>query len=280
MFSKNNQIIASHSQIAMVFSDVQKARFMPIQSRMSGHFKNNSLIVSTAITGLLILSGCQGITSSEDILTSDTDCPTRPRMTLTSEHIQPTNLTSEIQIFTPSASSDQAIGYIFLGRIGQQLAYYSSNACIWVFTPMMNIMHDNILPEDGQYIIQIEKLSNNQNIQIELGLDVVHQDLDSQQDPNEYTSKWDFPLQECGDSNPDGLQTFYPVFVNQTDEDILNHIKATYCQDAFFIRREDDDERFIQIASFRDREKAQSFIETIRKDPLVDALEIGSERQL
>jgi hypothetical protein len=214
------------------------------------------------------------------ILTVNTDCPLLPKMVLNDDNIQPVNITSEIQIYTPSTSSDKAIGYLFSGQAGQRLTYDADNACIWVFTPMMDIMTDNILPEDGQYIIQIEQISNNQSIQVELGLDVVDQVIDEQEELNNDTLSWDFPMQECGDSNPSGLQTFYPVFINQTDEDILNHIKSNYCQDAFLTLRDDDETRSIQVASFRDLEKARSFIGTLRQDTLVDTVEIGSERQL
>ncbi len=254
---------------------------MSIQSRISDHFKSNGLIASLSITGLILtLSGCQNLNFKNDILASGTDCLSLPRMILTNDNIQPVNITSEIQIYTPSTSSDKAIGYLFSGQAGQRLTYDADNACIWVFTPMMDIMTDNILPEDGQYIIQIEQISNNQSIQVELGLDVVDQVIDEQEELNNDTLSWDFPMQECGDSNPSGLQTFYPVFINQTDEDILNHIKSNYCQDAFLTLRDDDETRSIQVASFRDLEKARSFIEILRKDTLLDTVEIGSERQL
>jgi hypothetical protein len=58
----------------------------------------------------------------------------------------------------------------------------------------------------------------------------------SRDNPAQNYPGWNFPTSECGDSNPPGLQNFYPVFVNRTDSSTLQYIKSNYCGDGAYLK--------------------------------------------
>ena len=69
---------------------------------------------------------------------------------------------------------------------------------------------------------------------------------------------YDFPLNFCGDKDPGGANSWYPVYVQDTPEN-LNRIKAYYCRDAIPKYREEKAIQSIQVASFLNQKKAQEF---------------------
>lgn len=80
------------------------------------------------------------------------------------------------------------------------------------------------------------------------------------------------PMDRCGDPDPAGIDTWYPVYVNSTDitdrnnRELLAQIKTRYCSDAFLTFRDDIAQYEIQVASFRSRENAQRFVELMTKE--------------
>ncbi len=68
----------------------------------------------------------------------------------------------------------------------------------------------------------------------------------------------DFPKQACGDKLPGGINTWYPVYVNDTQEN-LSLIQGNYCRDAFRKYREQQGIHSIQVASFLNYSDAESF---------------------
>lgn len=74
-----------------------------------------------------------------------------------------------------------------------------------------------------------------------------------------------FPKQTCGGSNPPGLQTWYPVFVNYSPER-LEQIQSKFCRDAFPNDKRDPNRTYIQVASFRNRSVAEAFAQLIKKE--------------
>jgi ElaB/YqjD/DUF883 family membrane-anchored ribosome-binding protein len=88
-----------------------------------------------------------------------------------------------------------------------------------------------------------------------------------------------FPMQACGDENPPGSQTFYPVFVSPPDQQTLDYIRNSYCGDAFVKTREGLNEKFIQVASFQDEEKALQFSNILLSDPRIGKAEVGAPSQ-
>jgi hypothetical protein len=90
---------------------------------------------------------------------------------------------------------------------------------------------------------------------------------------------WNFPRSECGDSNPPGLQNFYPVFVNHTDDATLRYIKNSYCRDAYLMTRISVNRKAIQVASFKSKDKAFEFLQIMQSDSRINSAEVGSPSQ-
>lgn len=67
-----------------------------------------------------------------------------------------------------------------------------------------------------------------------------------------------FPLKACGDVNPGGVNTWYPIFVNYSDADLFL-IRRDYCGDAYRTRRKDTGTMAIQVGSFTSQERAEAF---------------------
>jgi hypothetical protein len=87
------------------------------------------------------------------------------------------------------------------------------------------------------------------------------------------------PRPTCGDDNPAGIQNFYPVFVNKTDQNTLDYIKQNYCGDAFVRTRISSGRRVIQVVSFLDKDKAYDFAKTLLRDSTINSAEVGEPTQ-
>lgn len=84
----------------------------------------------------------------------------------------------------------------------------------------------------------------------------------------------------CGDNNPNGSSlSWYPVFVNKTDQNTLNYIRQNYCGDAFVKYRESANRKSIQVGSFLDYSKADSFAKAMIRDPKINSGEVGEATQ-
>jgi|GEM_PF-3860753 len=87
---------------------------------------------------------------------------------------------------------------------------------------------------------------------------------------------WNFPMATCGDRDPGGRNTWYPVFVNYS-EARLRTIHAQYCRDAIRNYREKLNLHSIQIASFLKQEDAQAFADLMKR--LLGSGEVGESSQ-
>jgi hypothetical protein len=76
---------------------------------------------------------------------------------------------------------------------------------------------------------------------------------------------YDFPLNSCGDKDPGGTNSWYPVYVENTEIN-LNLIKSNYCRDAILKYREEKEIQSIQVASFLDQIKAQEFADLMQAE--------------
>ncbi len=140
---------------------------------------------------------------------------------------------------------------------------------------------NSVLAESDSLSVDIEKA-------IEEASEIIESSAvigDSSQNPtissDEVSSIDDqFPKPSCGDDNPSGIQTFYPVFVSPADQDTLRYIRTSYCGDALAKNREDVSGSFIQVASFQTKEKAMQFSNILLADPRLNTVEIGSPSQL
>ncbi|BAZ43684.1 hypothetical protein NIES4102_06850 [Chondrocystis sp. NIES-4102] len=71
-------------------------------------------------------------------------------------------------------------------------------------------------------------------------------------------NNYNFPLNTCGDRDPGGENTWYPVYIHDTPEN-LNLVRSNYCKDAFRKYRTIEQIKSIQVASFTNEFKAREF---------------------
>lgn len=84
---------------------------------------------------------------------------------------------------------------------------------------------------------------------------------------------YDFPLDTCGDSDPDGNNTWYPVYVDYSEE-TLEQIQQNYCGDAIKNWREEKQKDSIQVGSFLTSEDAEEFARIMLQE--VGSGEVGT----
>ncbi|WP_193789395.1 J domain-containing protein [Prochlorothrix hollandica] len=85
-------------------------------------------------------------------------------------------------------------------------------------------------------------------------------------------SAYNFPTNTCGDRNPGGANTWYPVYINYSERN-LSLVKNRYCRDAMRKYRENFGLYSIQVASFLTQADAQKFSEIMRNE--VGSGEVG-----
>ena len=73
-----------------------------------------------------------------------------------------------------------------------------------------------------------------------------------------YFDKNQFPLNSCGDRDPGGTNTWYPVFIDNTEHN-FDTVRNEFCHDAILKYREEQQTTSIQAASFIDKTKAAEF---------------------
>ena len=81
-----------------------------------------------------------------------------------------------------------------------------------------------------------------------------------------------FPLSSCGDLDPGGKNTWYPVFITNSQANLFL-VRRDYCQDAFPKYRKEKGITSIQVASFLDPQKAEKFAQIMRNR--IDNAEVG-----
>lgn len=76
-------------------------------------------------------------------------------------------------------------------------------------------------------------------------------------------SNYQFPTASCGDRDPGGTNTWYPVFINDTEHN-FNQVRDRFCRDAIRKYREDRQSTSIQVASFTNKAKAEEFASILK----------------
>jgi hypothetical protein len=213
---------------------------------------------------ILILAGCASNSSPPKTTLVSKQCPPRPPNNLVLKNPQVISLASNLaSVGKGSININQTVGYLFQGNRDQKLSLElkPNQTCIWVITPNDEVLKEKVLPQSGQYIVQLAA-STGEKIDYELSMG-----LDVRASPTPLPSPtpkpspeyvFNFPLSTCGDPMPNGVNTWYPVFVENTPEN-LQKIKNNYCQDAFLKKRKDSGVVWIQVASFLDSDKARYF---------------------
>lgn len=73
-----------------------------------------------------------------------------------------------------------------------------------------------------------------------------------------YFNNYQFPLASCGDKDPGGTNTWYPVYITNTEQN-FNFVRNNFCRDAILNYREEQQLTSIQVASFTTKAKAEEF---------------------
>ena len=73
-----------------------------------------------------------------------------------------------------------------------------------------------------------------------------------------YFSNYQFPLASCGEQDPGGTNAWYPVFIENTENN-LSLVRNQFCQDSIQKYRQKREKTSIQVASFVNRAKAEEF---------------------
>ncbi len=82
------------------------------------------------------------------------------------------------------------------------------------------------------------------------------------------TATFQFPMDSCGDQNPGGTNTWYPVYVDYSEENI-SIVKTRYCRDALPLYKKEIAKQKIQVASFINNSKADELARLLK-------IELGS----
>jgi hypothetical protein len=96
----------------------------------------------------------------------------------------------------------------------------------------------------------------------------------SQNNTNSPTTDYmpNFPLSSCGDPDPGGTNSWYPVFITNSQANLFL-VRRDYCRDAFPKYRKEKGITSIQVASFLDPQKAEQFAQIMRDR--IDNAEVG-----
>ena len=236
---------------------------------------NRKLYLCLPMITLMLMQGCSSTSSvpGGSKSSSITGCPEKPTTELRIDNIKPLNFTDqplEISGFV----SQKSIGYQFSGKSGQTIQYKTDQEiCIWIYSPDNQLLKSEILPVDGNYIVQIEKNKKEQDFKLVMGLDInlaPEKSISSNQSPvetsNNSFSQEEFPKDTCGDGKPSysnitSIQ-FYPVNIPYSPEN-LELVRSNFCQDAYQKRDKSTGEKLIQMSSFTDQGKAQEFVQFI-----------------
>jgi hypothetical protein len=236
---------------------------------------------------LLILPGCNSVLSSTDssptvAATSSTSsqCPEKPASTLASNHTQSVILSGTPTEVTGTASDTEHVGYTFKAKAQETFSYNisGSDLCVWIYTPSTKLFKGAKLNETGKYVVQIATRQGSKPFHLQMSLgdgsnltasSTSNSEDRSRSSNTQIFSRSDFPKAICGDNKPSDPNaypvTFYPVTLPNTEEN-LNKARSLFCADAFQKTFKDSEEKFVQIASFTSKERAESFANIVRSE--------------
>jgi serine/threonine protein kinase len=74
-----------------------------------------------------------------------------------------------------------------------------------------------------------------------------------------------FPMKKCGESGNPEFGKWYRVLIN-SNSFTLDQVKLKYCNDAFLRNNENTRSKYIQVASFRDKKKADDLANVLQRE--------------
>lgn len=197
------------------------------------------------------------------------ECPQQPRIALKSQNVEELELDETKTTKTGAITKQEMMGYQFNAEAGQKLNYQTDDElCIWVYNPEQQLVDEDELSKNGDYLIQISTIKPSQNFEIEMTLSPV---------PPPSFSRSDFPQSSCGDVLIETASSYpiesYPTEINYSQRN-LKKVRDTYCEDAFV--KLVDGSRVIQVASFGREQNAEVFSEFINQT--FQSAQVGKKR--
>jgi hypothetical protein len=124
------------------------------------------------LLSIFILVGCTNNSSPPKTTLVSKQCPPKPPSDLVLKNPQVISLGSKLaSVGKGSINANQTVGYVFQGKQDQKLSLElkPSQSCIWVITPNDDVLKEKVLPQSGQYIVQLAA-ANGEKIDYELSM--------------------------------------------------------------------------------------------------------------
>lgn len=121
---------------------------------------------------VFIFYGCQQQPQVlQQIPQASKPCPEKPTSALNTKNVKEVTLSNQIVRESGQVSANKSIAYIFEGRAGQEFKRKTlDDICIWLYTPDNQIIHTEVLPNTGKYIVQITAPQGATSFNLEMSL--------------------------------------------------------------------------------------------------------------
>ncbi|NBD33282.1 MAG: hypothetical protein GVY17_10020 [Cyanobacteria bacterium] len=221
----------------------------------------------------LLMMSCRSQNNSQSV-TSEvnqnavTQCSQQPETALKAYNVTPLEFNQSTLTQSGQISQDEMIGYQFSVQAGQTLNYETDDEiCIWIYSPNRTLVKEPKLSRNGEYIMQVSTINPTETFEIEITLTSLTDEESNPKNLPRYSIS-NFPKPSCGDSLPQQEDeypvTFYAVDIAYSEGN-LGQVKNIFCQDAF-VKVIEEEERMIQIASFRSLSRSKNFANFIRTE--------------
>jgi hypothetical protein len=124
------------------------------------------------LSHLAILVGCTSNSSPPKTTLVSKQCPPKPPSNLVLKNPQSISLVANLtSVGKGSINASQTVGYVFQGKQDQKLSLElkPNQTCIWIITPNDEVLKKQVLPQSGQYIVQLAA-ANSEKIDYELSM--------------------------------------------------------------------------------------------------------------
>jgi hypothetical protein len=126
--------------------------------------------------GLLLFASL--LTACQSFLSPQSSCPKEANTVLKNQNVKEIKLDEKPQKVSGYISNNEAAGYTFSAKEGQQLNYKTDdNLCLWIYTPNQKILKETTLPENGIYLLQLTTPKGSSSYNITLNLQQPSQTL-------------------------------------------------------------------------------------------------------
>lgn len=82
----------------------------------------------------------------------------------------------------------------------------------------------------------------------------------------------ELPLKQCGRGDSDTLEVWFPILIDEADEEKLDYLQKEYCRHAFF---KDGSNSIVQVAALKSEGDAKKLVEVLQSDPRVGNARLG-----